>query len=244
MIEATSYSSNLELRSKTTGTTTQINSVSGNSVNTLFRRVDQYYQNASSIPPSASDTYIDGRVDLRQGITIGTGHNDKLAFDLHDESTIERKTITLDTGEYTENSLIDMINAKLQAQNLQVAAAIKSINTPQGPKTVMTLTYSPGKNGYFAIDGVGGSASYTVFYPGPYDITYAGGMDLKLQVGANSGNMVSTGTQYMMNTEILGIRRLDYTTRIGADRAIDTVDDAIAMVSAARGLNGARRNAL
>ncbi|EHL04601.1 bacterial flagellin [Desulfitobacterium hafniense DP7] len=244
MIEATSYSSYLELRSQTTGTTTQINSVSGNSVNTLFRRVDQYYQNASYIPPSASDTYVDGRVDLRQRITIGTGLNDKLAFDLHDDGTIERKTITLDAGEYTENSLIDMINAKLQAQNLQVAAAIKSINTPQGPKTVMTLTYSPGKNGYFAIDGVGGSASYTVFYPGPYDITYAGGMDLKLQVGANSGNMVSTGTQYMMNTEILGIRRLDYTTRIGADRAIDTVDDAMAMVSAARGLNGAKRNAL
>lgn len=243
-IVASQYSSYLELHSKTTGTTTTINSVSGNSVNTLFRNVQQYYTYASLITPSASDTYIDGRADLNGGVIIAAGTNDKLAFDLHNDGVIERKTITLDEGEYTADSLVSMINEKLQAQNLLMSAALKSVSTPSGDKSVLTLTYSPGKNGNFAIDGVGGSASYVVFYPGPYDITYKGGVALNFHVGANSGNKLASGTQLLMNLEILGIERLDLTTRSGADQAIQAVDDAINMVSSARGLTGAIRNEL
>jgi flagellin len=243
-IVASASSTSLQIRSRTVGTATQLNSVAGNSVNTLFRRSVPYYNYANVSTPSASDTYIDGRTDLLPGVSIAAGVNDKLSFDIHNGSVVERKTITLDAGDYTADGLVNMINAKLQAQNLQVAASGKKVDTPQNKKTVLTLTYSPGVDGNFAIDGVGGSAAYTVFYPGPYDLRYDGGENIRFQVGANSGNMLASGTQLVMNLKILGLEQLDMTTRGGASQAIEAVDEAVAMVSAARGLIGAKRNAL
>lgn len=243
-IVVSASSSALRISSRTAGTATQLNAVAGNSVNTLFRREVSHYNYAYVRMPSASDTYIDGRVDLQQGIAIATGVNDKLSFDIHNGSVVERKTVTLDAGDYTADGLIAMVNAKLQAQNLQVAASGKKVETPQNTKTVLTLTYSPGVDGIFAIDGVGGSAAYTVFYPGPYDLRYDGGENIRFQVGANSGNMLAAGTQLVMNLKILGLEQLDMTKRGGASQAIEAVDEAVAMVSAARGLIGAKRNAL
>ncbi|CVK21624.1 flagellin [Sporomusa sphaeroides] len=243
-IVVSASSSALRISSRTAGTATQLNAVAGNSVNTLFRREVSHYNYAYVRMPSASDTYIDGRVDLQQGIAIATGVNDKLSFDIHNGSVVERKTVTLDAGDYTADGLIAMVNAKLQAQNPQVAASGKKVETPQNTKTVLTLTYSPGVDGIFAIDGVGGSAAYTVFYPGPYDLRYDGGENIRFQVGANSGNMLAAGTQLVMNLKILGLEQLDMTKRGGASQAIEAVDEAVAMVSAARGLIGAKRNAL
>lgn len=244
VIIASASSTSLQISSRMTGIVTQINSVAGNSDNTLFRRVVPYYTYASVSTPSASDTYIDGRVDLRYGVSIASGVNDRLTFDIHNGGVVERKTITLDEGDYRADSLVSMINAKLKEQNLLVSASSKSVETPRGAKSVLTLTYSPGIDGAFAIDGVGGSASYTVFYPGPYDLVYDGGENTNFHVGANAGNKFASGTQYVMNLKILGLETLDYSTRLGADAAIQAVDDAVNMVSAARGLTGAKRNAL
>lgn len=177
-------------------------------------------------------------------MSIAAGVNDKLSFDIHNGSVVERKTITMDVGDYTADGLVNMVNAKLQAQNLLVVASSKKVETPQNMKTVLTLTYSPGVDGNFAIDGIGGSASYSVFYPGPYDLQYDGGENIRFQVDANSGNMLASGTQLLMNLKILGLEKLDMTTRSGASQAIEAVDEAVAMVSAARGLIGAKRNAL
>ncbi|HML34234.1 hypothetical protein [Sporomusa sphaeroides] len=142
-IVASASSTSLQIRSRTMGTATQLNSVAGNSVNTLFRRSVPYYNYANVSTPSASDTYIDGRTDLLPGVSIAAGVNDKLSFDIHNGSVVERKTITLDAGDYTADGLVNMVNAKLQAQNLLVVASSKKVETPQNMKTVLTLTYSP-----------------------------------------------------------------------------------------------------
>lgn len=243
-IVANPYGSYLELRSRTAGTATQLNSVSGNAVNTLFRSATSYTLYADLNPPNQTDTYIDGRMNLRNGVIIASGKNDKLTFDLHDSGSVERKTITLAAGEYTADTLAAMVNQCLTDEGIAVKAVAKDITTSKGAETVLNLTYSPGKNGYYTIDGIGGSAAYTVFYPGPYKTDYSGGVGLSFQVGASSGNSLSSGTQFLLDLEILGVDDLDLTSQAGASRAIDAVDNAVDLVDHARGLAGAKRNAL
>ncbi|NCB76298.1 MAG: flagellin [Negativicutes bacterium] len=244
-ITALASGSNLQLKALTPGTGTTFNSVSGTSSNTLFRATTTYYNNASAYSPSEDDTYIDGRLNLAEDtITISSGKNDVLAFDLTTDGVIERKSITLAAGEYDPASLVSMLNQKLQEAGLDVQASVKSVTTPQKTMPVLSLTYEPGKNGNFVIDGVGGSASYSIFYPGPYNIEYTGGEKLYFQVGANTGNRFFSGTQLVMNLEVLGLNRLDMTTWSGAQQALEDIDTAVASVSAAQGLIGSKYNAL
>ena len=243
-IEAVPYLSNLMLRSKTYGTATVLKSVAGDSLNTLFRNTVTNTVLSTIVPPNSEDTYIDGRNDLRGGVIIAAGKNDTLKFDLHNGTVSERKSITLASGEYDAGSLVAMINQRFAADDIPVGASVKMITTPSGMKEVLSLTYSPGENGYFSIDGVGGTASYTVFYPGPYDVDYSGGVGIEFQVGPNGGDRMPSGTQFLMNLEILGLETLDVRTRIGAETAIGAIDQALDLVSSERGNVGAKRNAL
>lgn len=244
-IEALSSSSNLQLKALSTGTGTQFNAITGTASNTLFRAITTYYINASSYSPSEDDTYIDGRLNLAEDtITISQGKNDVLAFDLTTDGIATRKNITLSEGEYDPASLISMLNQKLQEAGLDVQASVKNVTTPQKPMPVLSLTYEPGKNGNFVIDGVGGSASYSIFYPGPYNLEFTGGEKLYFQVGANTGNRFYSGTQLVMNLEVLGLNRLDMTNWSGAQQALEDIDTAVASVSAAQGLIGSKYNAL
>lgn len=243
-IIANPYGSYLELRSRTAGTAIRLDSVSGNAVDTLFRSTSSSTFYASLVLPNQTDTYIDGRMNLYGGVSIATGKNDVLSFDLHDSGVVERKTITLVQGNYTADSLAAMINQCLADEGIAVTAAIKDITTPKGNERVLSLTYSPGKNGSYSIDGVGGSAAYTVFYPGPYKLEYSGGIGLDFQVGPSSGGRLASGTQFLLNLEILGVDNLDLTSHAGATQAIKDVDNAVSLVNNARGLAGAKRNAL
>ncbi|MEG6584980.1 flagellin N-terminal helical domain-containing protein [Dendrosporobacter sp. 1207_IL3150] len=245
-IQAVPSGTRLRVESKTPGTAIQLNSVTGSAVNDLFRNVTTTIYTTTYSAPNSTDTYIDGRMSLQDEIVISSGINDVLEFDLHnyDLGTIDRKSVTLAEGVYSAESFITMLNDKLSTGNHLVKAAIKDVNTPQGLRPMLNLTYSPGINGSFAIDGVGGSAAYTVFYPGPYDIKYSGGEVLNFQVGSNSGVSFNAGVQILMNNEIIGLDGVNMATRAGASQAISAVDNAMSMVSGTRATVGAQRNAL
>ena len=244
-IEALASGSNLQLKALIAGTGTRFDSISGSASDTLFRVITTIPLPAYEYTASQEATYIDGRLNLAEDtITISQGKNDLLAFDLTTDNVTERKSITLAEGEYDPASLAAMLNQKLQEAGLTVKASVKTVTTPQKTMPVLSLAYEPGKNGNFVIEGVGGSAAYSVFYPGPYNLEYTGGEKLYFQVGANTGNRFDSGTQLVMNLEVLGLNRLDMTNWSGAQQALEDIDTAVASVSAAQGLIGSKYNAL
>lgn len=244
-IEALASGSNLQLKARTAGASTRFDSISGSASNTLFRAITTSPYPADEYPSSEASTYIDGRLNLDEDtITISQGKNDLLAFDLTTDNVTERKNVTLADGEYDSASLAAMLNKKLQEAGLDVKASVKTVTTPQKTMPVLSLAYEPGKNGNFVIEGVGGSAAYSVFYPGPYNLEFTGGEKLYFQVGANTGNRFYSGTQLVMNLEVLGLNRLDMTNWSGAQQALEDIDTAVASVSAAQGLVGSKYNAL
>ena len=244
-IEALASGSNLQLKARTAGASTRFDSISGSASNTLFRAITTSPYLADEYPSSEASTYIDGRLNLDEDtITISQGKNDLLAFDLTTDNVTERKNVTLADGEYDSASLAAMLNKKLQEAGLDVQASVKNVTTPQKTMPVLSLAYEPGKNGNFVIEGVGGSAAYSVFYPGPYNLEFTGGEKLYFQVGANTGNRFDSGTQLVMNLEVLGLNRLDMTNWSGAQQALEDIDTAVASVSAAQGLIGSKYNAL
>lgn len=215
-----------------------LDSFSGNAVESLLRK-KAYVGWASYSLPSATDAYVEGRLDLSSGVTIDKGANDTLHFNIDGVS----HSITLAEGYYSSATLLTAFNDKLA--DFQVSASFNA-------KNQLRLTYSPGINGSFVIDGVGGSASYTLFYPGPkkiistlYDAEPLKSTNtLKLHIGANAGVNLNTGIPIFMSTRILGVQNVTVETQQGAEASLMIIDQAIGKVSAKRADMGSLQNSL
>lgn len=235
---AASYSGNTLLLTASNPGNYYIDNFSGNALDSLLRTKD-YVGGAYYYPPSTSDAYIDGRLNLTDGVDIYSGANNTLSFDINGVTN----SITLAAGHYDPAKLLTVLNQKLAA--FDVTASYNS-------KNQLRLTYSPGVNGSYVIDGVSGNASYTLFYPGPTktDITEREAEPLKsmstytLQVGPNAGTLINTGIPMFMSNRILGLHTVDVSTRKGADAALTAIDKAMSQVNEARANMGALENVL
>jgi flagellin len=232
-----SYSgSHLLLTAQDSGS--RISTFSGTAVDSLLR-TKTYVGWASYYSPSATDAYVEGRVDLSTGVMIGENANDTLAFDLNGV----KQSVTLAAGHYSASSLLDALNQKLAA--LHVTASYNA-------KQQLRLTYSPGVNGNYIIDSVGGNASYSLFYPGPQQIVTtekeSGPIKttgtIKLQIGANAGMSINSGIPIFMDTRSLGVKAVNLKTQSGAETALTIIDKAISTVSTSRSNMEALQNAL
>gem|GEM_PF-2152921 len=235
-----SYSgSNLRLTANSSGSFA-IDTFTGNALDSLLRTksyVGGAYYNSSN----STDAYVEGRKVLDTGADIHAGVNDELSFALN--GTMQ--SITLPAGSYDANGLLTMVNQQLSAASLPVSASYNA-------KNELRLTYSPGVNGSYIIDGVGGKASYTLFYPGPlksvtteYDAEpMKASRSLKIQLGANEGDNIDTGIPISMDVRSLGVKDVDLGTQAGAEKAIVMIDQAIGKVSEKRATMGSLQNVL
>lgn len=232
-----SYSGNqLLLTAQDSGS--RIDTIAGNAVDALLR-TKSYVGWAFYSSSASTDAYVEGRLDLAAGVIIGQGANDTLTFDLNGSS----QSITLADGSYSAEGLLAALNDQLSAYD---------VTASYNAKGRLRLTYAPGVNGSYVIDGVGGNASYTLFYPGP-EQTVTAEKDagpvktanmLKLHVGARAGMNISTGIPMFMSTRVLGVHALNVTTQAGAETAITAIDKAISQVSQSRSHMGSLRNGL
>jgi len=235
-----SYSGNYLKLSATSSGNFEISNFTGNAADSLLRTKD-YVGWVSYSYPSATDAYVDGRKVLTAGADIHKRVNDTLAFALN--GTMQ--SITLPGGYYDADGLLAAVNQQLTAAALPITASYNA-------KQQLRLTYSPGVNGSFVIDQVGGNASYTLFYPGPlksvtteYDAEPMKSVSmLKIQIGANAGVSINSGIPIYMNERTLGVRNVDVSTLAGAEAASVVIDQAIGKVSEKRAAMGSLQNAL
>lgn len=126
----------------------------------------------------SDDTYIVGRVDLTKDITIHPNINDYLIFDFYRNLQRETFELRLDPGVYNANSIVSEIQKKLSDElvrkgysqdTLQVQIGGVDSGTAIGDANKLVIKCSSRDDGRddtgkYIIDGVRGSAAYTIFY--------------------------------------------------------------------------------
>lgn len=159
--------------------------------NILRHTPEQKYDTTAYIRKGGSDgdVYAVGRKDIRNTITeITQGVNDTLRFDFTYDGTVERLTMTLDPGKYSGASLITHLQEKLNEQLVKkgfepntILASIGGVNTGvTGNNDNNALVFKlnnyvklPKVDVEYKIDGIGGSAAFSVFYQTDGDIKVA-----------------------------------------------------------------------
>lgn len=148
--------------------------------------------------PNVSVAYVVGRADLKNGtIEIKQNVNDVLTLDFtYPKADGTKQTITLDSiipkGEYTGDEIVSILEESLNKQlqdkygitNFKIKPEIGNINTGvvgANDKNALNFKLKWNKKetpmqGTYILDGVSGSAAYTVFYktsglPKPASIT-------------------------------------------------------------------------
>lgn len=130
-----------------------------------------------------NSSYIVGRQDIRnEGAQITAGYNDNLILDFtYPDSGVTKElslSLKLDSGTYTGQSLVDMIQKKLdeqlEANGLKagmVKAGLGGISTQvvgNNDQNVLNFSLSDQvgviEPGQYKIDGVRGTAAFSVFY--------------------------------------------------------------------------------
>lgn len=152
----------------------------------------------------------------------------------------------LDTDPKTGNLVYDAVRKGTAGKDAEVTLSVGTpISATEKSKFTSTATVSTDGNKVTVTDRDGFSMSFlakkgttgkTVF-----DVTDIGNMTL--QIGANENQNIDVRIQEI-SSESLYIDGVDVTTVTGADRAIKTLDEAIAMVSDTRSKIGAYENRL
>ncbi len=166
-----------------------------------------------------SDTaYVVGRKDVKnKPVEIKTGVNDVLSIQLKYQATEHTLVMTLDAGIYSGDALKDMIqeklNEKLVANGLSenlIEVGIGGINTGvTGANDANALNFKLSRQvrlpaeGQYIIDGVGGTAAFSVFYQTDGELIEAyvkGAKDISegavIEAGANELSFDVDGTSY------------------------------------------------
>lgn len=181
-----------------------------------------FYDSVGEPAPS----YVVGVADISQGVTIEGGKNDTLIFDVNDEVI----TLTLPAKEYTEQELIDALNAELLTAGGQVVASVY-----EGK-----LKFSADKMGQVTLDGMRGNARehlvFTESQRAEDDVWH-------FQVGANTDQAIKF-EKIRMSARMMRVNTVMIDDPKRTNKALNRIDEAIGYLSGERGRIGAMMNRL
>jgi flagellin len=203
-------------------------------------------------PPSALNPAIaEGRINLSANTftNIVAGVNDVLEFNLTINGNTTRHSAIIAPGSYNGDDLITAMNEAIQASGVEGVRAdtMSAFSGIEGWYTTTRLIYEPRPGETAILDGIGGSAAYSVFYRGLLDEHIISPDKVKLQVGPRG---ITEEHIYVTNIPIeitlrrLGIKNSSISTRDEANEAIGKIDRAVRHVSLQRAKSGADYNAL
>ena len=179
----------MQIKSATAGGSYQLRSFSGSFYEKVLcdenRRSHGYHIRGTSTGSDKEQAYIVGRHDLDAETVIHPYVNDLLIFDFAFGSAKETFELRLDGGAYDRGALIAEIQNKLDEQlsdkglepgflKVQIGGVETGTEVSDTNKLVIKFeTPSDGKyyNGEYIIDGVRGSAAYSIFYKSEGDPT-------------------------------------------------------------------------
>jgi len=238
----------LVLQSGSKGTTSSITFNTADAVvGTLVAATAAGSANSAAVA-SAQATVTSG-TSVYNGSNVNV--NTDFQFKIGDTQLVASNAGAINTGTAmatAATTLQTALNASITAYNTNVLggatagddgfiAAVKVEATDDGRFQVTSETdtvYFEDKKGSTAVEDLGLSQAQT---------EAAGNGGVVFQIGANRGQTMSFGIGDMRSAS-LGIATLDISTQTKASAALDTVDDALAKVSAQRSSLGAAQNRL
>lgn len=208
--------SRIKMSLKNAGSNYKLEEFSGGFYNSVLksRNVSESYPYTYSGYSTIQVAYIVGRVDLNSEIEIHPLINDVLIFDFYHGNHKETFELTLNPGIYNANSIVKEIQDRLddelvkkgyEAGMIKVQIGGVDSGTAVDDKNKLVILYEGREgindNGTYIIDGVRGSAAYTVFYkaegePSPTHIV--GVVDL------SNGVFIQTGVNDTLVMDING----------------------------------------
>lgn len=172
---------------------------------------------SNGVPP-ADTAYVVGRKDVKNNsVEIKSGVNDVLSIQLQYPNNEITLSMTLDSGTYKGDELRNMIQEKLNEQlaanglsENMIEVGIGGINTGvTGANDANALNFKLSSQvrlpaeGQYIIDGVGGTAAFSVFYQTDGELTEAyvkGAKDVSgttaIEAGANELSFEVDGNSY------------------------------------------------
>jgi hypothetical protein len=244
---------NLRIEAAAGGSGWVVGLMQNNAFMTLYGKEQRVFNPAPQViaPTSSADAVSEGRVNLsRNPITnIVQGVNDVLEFDLVIDGTATRYRAVIAAGSYENDELITAMNEAIANSGAEgVAAELRMVTTGlDGEYLTTALVYTPRATGSAIIEGVGGSAAYTVFYRGTIEEHPIPPEKIIIQAGPHGGVQHSkfvTDIPVEMSQRRLGLTRTSVSTRENANNAIHDIDRAVRHVSLKRAKSGADFNAL
>lgn len=217
----------------------------GNAKDTLFQNILDGWTliDSSSLVNgsiTSTDTTVQGRVDLSNGINILSGENDTLNFDINGVT----HSIILPIGSYNPNQLISEINNQLTNKGIDLLAKLDSSNH------LVFTSHSGDSINNFSGNAVG----ELLFETEDLSFNIINNQDESNQSSSSNGILhfqVGANSSQNMNVKLCDVRisnlemsDLDLTSQTSADSAISSINKAIETVSFHRSKFGAYNNTL
>jgi len=244
------------LETKEEGAGWSIDVVQNGAFDAIYGKTGKFTTNPSIINPTnvVSDNAVAyGRIDLTANpiTNIIKGKNDVLEFDITVNGIKTRYSGVIPEGKYNSEELIDAMNIAISESGAKGVRAELSHEQESGVdgsiiSTKLVYTPNPGENA--TLDGVGGSAAYSVFYRGLLEDYVIPPHKLVLQVGPNGSpletNVFVTDVPIELSLKRMKLAESEVTTFDSALKAIDEVGEAINLINVRRATSGAHINAL
>ncbi|TYS72488.1 hypothetical protein FZC75_10335 [Sutcliffiella horikoshii] len=215
----------------------------GNARTTLFDQIADGWNviDSSTVKTGSvitSPSGVRGEADLSNGLTIISGENDTLTFNINGTTN----SIVLREGTYNSSDLIDELNFQFNNNSIGLNADLNSLS-----KLVISQTTPYDGD---SINQFSGNAMLDLLYevvqgeePILETVTNPSQGTLSIQVGPNSESRFKLALTDVRTTA-LGIVNLTVASRDGAESSIDLIDEAIQKVSSERSKFGAYQNRL
>lgn len=180
-VDAIAHSSYVRLAAKNSGSDYQLLDFSGD----FYRQAMQRYESTSAgygysgSTTNKTEAYIVGRETIfGNDLTINPNVNDRLTFDFYKGSTKHTFDLTIPPGKHSSSEIASFLNSELRNSltangfpndtlQFQIGGVDSGTNVDDDGKLVIKYNFfEDGRNdtGTYRIDGVRGSAAYTVFY--------------------------------------------------------------------------------
>lgn len=182
-VKVKAASTGIRIETEKTGSTCYMDRFSGDFYNKILCSTKEITENVTPKVQNGTapkDTaYTIGRKNVKtKPVEIKKGSNDVLSLDFTYGGTVHKITMTLDSGKYVGNGLKDMIQDKLNEQLINmgleenvIEVGIGGINSGVvGANDASALNFRLSQTvrlpaeGEYIIDGVSGSAAFSVFY--------------------------------------------------------------------------------
>jgi len=210
-----SLANDVELPSNDKDTVYTIDGIGGNAAFSVFYQTDGDIRVA----------YVTGTKDVSNGVSIPK--DSALSFDV-DNVHYE---ITMPSGNYTQEQMLEELNKQLKAAKAPVVAKVKD--------GFLSLSHS--KYGSHQITNISGDAKRWLFFQ--ENGVKEGEKDIWIRVGSESGDGVVI-ERPTMNTSFLGINSVTIEKPKYAEKALRRVKKAVTTVASVRSYFGSMENRL